>query len=164
MLKKTITYTDFNGSERSEDFYFNLSKAELVELQVSEKQGFSQMLNDIVKAEDPKEIVAIFKKIILLSYGEKSDDGRRFIKSDELRDNFTQTEAYSNLFVELSTDDEAATAFVRGIVPADFADTDFDALAAGEEEKPVETANVTEGPLSEPVSNVLPHAQVTVVT
>lgn len=118
MLKKTITFDDYNGKTVTEDFYFNLTKAELVELQMSEKDGFSEALELIVKSEDGKMIIEHFKKIILLSYGEKSDDGRRFKKTDELREEFAQTEAYSSLFIELATDANAATEFINGIVPA----------------------------------------------
>ena len=118
MLKKKITYKDYNDRTVVEDFYFNLTKAELVELQLSEKDGFSEALAKIVKSEDGKMIVEHFKKIILLSYGEKSEDGRRFKKTVELREEFSQTEAYSNLFVDLATDANAAAAFINGIVPA----------------------------------------------
>lgn len=117
MFKKTITYTDYNGTERTEDFYFNLTKAELMEAELSANGGLEAMLKKIVNSKDAPKIVEMFKKIILMSYGEKSDDGRRFIKNDEIREAFAQTEAYSELFMELSTDAEKAAAFVNGIVP-----------------------------------------------
>ena len=121
MLKKTITYTDYNGVERKEDFYFNLTKAEIMEMEMSISGGLTEMINRIVAAQDAPAIVKIFKELILKAYGEKSADGRRFMKVDEngapLSINFAQTEAYSQLFMELATDADAASAFVNGIVP-----------------------------------------------
>lgn len=119
MLKKTITYTDYDGNERTEDFYFNLSKAELLEMQLSENGGLQTLLQKIISEQDSKKITEIFKSIFLKSYGEKSPDGKRFIKSEELTKAFTETEAYSNLFCELASSAEACAAFVNGIVPAD---------------------------------------------
>lgn len=119
MLKKTITYTDYNGNERTEDFYFNLSKAEVMEMEMSTTGGMAEMIQKIVSAQDAPAIIKIFKEIILKSYGEKSPDGKRFIKSEEIARAFSQTEAYSELYMELSTDADAAAAFVRGIVPED---------------------------------------------
>lgn len=121
MIKKTITYEDFNGKKVTEDFFFNLTKTELVELEVSEKEGLSEALKAIVDAQDNNQIVEKFKKIILLSYGQKSDDGRRFIKNDQLREEFSQTEAFSELFIELATDADAAAKFISGVVPASMA-------------------------------------------
>jgi hypothetical protein len=119
MLKKTISFEDFNGHQVTEDYYFHLSKAELIEMEVSQKGGLSEMMQRIVTSEDGAQIIAMFKKIVLTAYGIKSEDGRRFIKSPELRDSFEQTEAYSTLFMELATDGKAAGDFVNGIVPAD---------------------------------------------
>lgn len=117
MLKKTITFTDYNGAERTEDFYFNLSKAEVMEMELSTTGGLAEMINKIVSAQDTPSIVKIFKDIILKAYGEKSPDGRRFIKSEELSEAFSQTEAYSELYMELSTNAEAAAKFVNEILP-----------------------------------------------
>lgn len=117
MLKKTITYTDYNGTTRKEDFYFNLTQAEVTELEVSVEGGLVEMINRIVAAQNGKVIIETFKDIILRAYGEKSPDGRRFIKNQEVRDAFAQTEAYSKLFMELATDAKAASEFVNGIVP-----------------------------------------------
>lgn len=117
MLKKTITYTDYNGSERIEDFYFNLTKAEVVEMEMSTTGGLAEMIKKIVAAQDAPSIIAIFKKLILKAYGEKSPDGKRFIKSDEISNAFSQTEAYSQLFMELATDADKAAEFVNGITP-----------------------------------------------
>ena len=117
MLKKTITYTDYNGVERKEDFYFNLTKAEIMEMEMSISGGLTEMINRIVAAQDAPAIVKIFKELVLKAYGVKSPDGKRFIKSDELATEFAQTEAYSQRFMELATDADAASAFVNGIVP-----------------------------------------------
>lgn len=117
MLKKTITYTDYNGQERTEDFYFNLNKAEITEMEMSTTGGLTEMINRIVAAKDAPSIIQIFKKLILKAYGEKSLDGKRFVKSDELSTAFSQTEAYSKLFMELATDDKAAANFFNGIIP-----------------------------------------------
>lgn len=119
MLKKTITYTDYNGTERKEDFYFNLSKAEVMEMEMSTSGGLAQMINKIIEAQDSPAIIKIFKDLILKAYGEKSPDGKRFIKSHELSEAFAQTEAYSNLFMELATDADAAAKFVNGITPVE---------------------------------------------
>lgn len=119
MLKKTITYEDFNGVERKEDFYFNLSKAEIMEMQFGTVGGLDVMLKKIIDAKDVKSIMDTFKMLILKAYGIKSDDGRRFIKSEEIAKEFEQTEAYSILYMELASDDNAAAEFVNGIIPKD---------------------------------------------
>lgn len=119
MLKKTITYTDYNGVERKEDFYFNLSKAEIMEMELSTTGGLSEMIQRVVTSKDTPSIMKIFKELILKAYGEKSADGKRFLKSPELSRSFEQTEAYSNLFMELATNAEAAAKFVNEIVPSD---------------------------------------------
>ena len=118
MLKKTVTYVDYNGVERTEDFYFNLSKAEVAEMELSVDGGFSKMLEEIVKSNDNARILELFKEMVLKAYGEKSADGRRFVKSKELAEAFSQTEAYSEIFMELAMDEKAAAAFVNGIMPA----------------------------------------------
>lgn len=121
MLKKTINYTDYNGAERKEDFYFNLTKAEVMEMELSTTGGLAESIKRIVAAQDQPAIIKVFKELILKSYGEKSPDGKRFIKSPELSEAFSQTEAYSILFMELATDDNAGAKFINGIVPADMA-------------------------------------------
>ena len=121
MLKKTIKYVDFDGTERSEEYRFHLSKSELMEMELSTSGGMERMVNRIVNARDAKSLVKIFKEIILKSYGELSDDGKYFIKvkdGHKLADDFAQTEAYSELFMELTTNEEAAAEFINGIVPA----------------------------------------------
>jgi len=119
MLKKTIKYVDYNGQEREEDFYFDLSTAEITEMELSKTGGLSNTIQSIVKAKDMPSLIKLFKELIFKSYGEKSADGRRFIKSEELSIAFSQTPAYSILFMELASDDKAASAFVNGIIPAD---------------------------------------------
>ena len=121
MIKKTVTYTDYNGVERTESFYFNLSKAEVMEMEMSTAGGMAESIQKIVDAKGAPAIIRVFKDLVLKAYGVKSDDGRRFIKSKELSDEFSQTEAYSQIFMELATDDKAAAAFINGIVPADLA-------------------------------------------
>jgi len=118
MLKKTIEFKDFNGNTRKEDFYFNLTQAEVTEMELSVEGGLVEMINRIVAAQDGGQIIAVLKDLILKSYGEKSPDGRRFVKNQEVRDNFAQTEAYSKLFMELATDANAAGDFIKGVVPA----------------------------------------------
>ena len=118
MLTKKITYTDYNGVERTENFYFNLTKAEIAEMELGTEGGLSNMVQRIVDAKDTPAIMRVFKELIMKSYGEKSADGKRFIKSKELSEAFTQTEAYSELFIELATNPDAPAAFVNGIVPA----------------------------------------------
>ena len=118
MLKKTLNYVDYNGVERKEDFYFNLTKAEVTEMELSVDGGLSQMIEQLVNAKDNKQIIALFKEIILKAYGEKSADGRRFIKSKEISEAFSQTEAYSELFVELALNEDEAAKFIKGILPA----------------------------------------------
>lgn len=118
MLKKTIKYIDYNGAERTEDFYFNLSKAEVMEMEMSTSGGLAEMITRIVAAQDQPAIIKIFKELILKAYGEKSPDGKRFEKKNgELAAAFAETEAFSQLFMELATDADAASKFVNGIVP-----------------------------------------------
>ena len=119
MLKKLIKYTDYNGKERQENFYFYLNKAELMEMELGTVGGMQNLIQLIIDKQDIPEIIKAFKMIILKSYGEKSADGVRFIKSEELSNAFSQTEAYANLYMELISDAKAAAAFINGIVPAD---------------------------------------------
>ena len=117
MIKKTITYVDFDGNEREEEFYFNLTEAEVVELELGMTGGLSETLRKIIATSDTPSIIKYFKDIILKAYGEKSPDGKRFIKSEELSTAFAQTNAYSDLFMELAMDDKMASEFVNGILP-----------------------------------------------
>jgi hypothetical protein len=122
MLKKNIKYVDYDGIDRAEDFYFNLNKAEVIELQLGTVGGLTKTLEKIVQEKDTSRIIEYFKTIILKAYGEKSADGRRFIKSQELRDAFEQTEAYSELFMELASDAKMAAEFINGVLPKEAAD------------------------------------------
>ena len=117
MLKKTITYTDFNGIERTEDFYFNMTKAELVDMQLTSSGGYADYLQAIVDAKDVPALVKVMKELVFKAYGKKSEDGRRFIKSEELSKEFAETEAYSDLYMELVSDDKKAADFINGIIP-----------------------------------------------
>lgn len=119
MLKRSITYEDFNGETTTDIFYFNISKPELIELEVEVDQGFTNWLQQIIETKEKKGLIEQFKRIILLAYGEKTPDGKRFVKSDELREQFSQTAAYQTLFMELATDDDAAAAFLKGVLPND---------------------------------------------
>lgn len=120
MLKKRIKYVDYNNTEREEDFYFNLNKAELAEMELSTEGGLQNWIEKVVDAQDMPQLIELFKMLILKSYGEKSGDGKRFIKNDKLSEEFSQTEAYAELFMELATDEKAAADFVNGIIPAEF--------------------------------------------
>lgn len=121
MLKKTIKYSDYNGDKREESFYFNLSKAEVAEMDLSTPGGYTEMINQIIEAKDTTSLVKVFKELILKAYGERPLDSKYFIKIDEngrpLYNKFMQTEAYSELFMELSTNTESAIEFVNGIMP-----------------------------------------------
>lgn len=121
MIKETIKYVDYNNIERKEDFYFNLSKAELLEMQASEAGGLDKYIERITNEQDIQKVIAFFKKLVLMSYGKKSDDGKRFIKSKEISDEFSQTEAYSELFMSLASDADKAAAFVNGLIPSNLA-------------------------------------------
>ena len=119
MLKKDITYVDFNGVERTEPFYFNLTKAELVEMEMGISGGLTALIKRVSETNNTPELIRIFKSLILKSYGEKSLDGKNFMKNNTIREQFESTEAYSVLFMELATDAEAAANFVNGLVPAE---------------------------------------------
>ena len=117
MVVEKIKYTDFNGLEREEEFMFNLTEAEITEMELTTDGGLSDSIKKIIAAQDTPEIIKVFKMLLLKSYGEKSADGRRFVKSDKLSEEFAQTNAYSKLFMKLATDDKAAVAFINGIMP-----------------------------------------------
>ena len=123
MLKKTITYKDYNGVERTEDFWFNLNETEITEMELGVHGGYTAMVNKIIATKDFPTLIKIFKGLVLAAYGEKSADGRMFIKEDRdgyrLSNNFKQTEAYNILYMELATDDKAAAEFVNRILPSD---------------------------------------------
>ena len=117
MVKKTITYVDFDGVTRTEDFYFNLTKAEITEMDLSYEGGLQPMVEKITTSKNITEILGVFKDIIRKAYGEKSLDGKHFMKSKEINDSFTSTEAYSELLMECLSDPDSASAFINGIIP-----------------------------------------------
>ena len=119
MLKKTIKYVDYNGNNREEDFYFNLTKAEIMKMEMSTTGGLAERINRIVAAQDAPAIITVFEDLIQKSYGVKTPDGRGFEKKQEHLDSFMATEAYSILYMELATDAEKAAEFINGVVPAD---------------------------------------------
>jgi hypothetical protein len=120
MYKITKTYTNFNDEEVTETFYFNLTKAELAEMDIS-NYGLGDYIKKIVDSKDRRELINLFKELLVKSYGIKSEDGREFRKNQAIRDRFTSTNAYSEIFMELATDEEAAAKFVEGIMPRDIA-------------------------------------------
>ena len=127
MLKKRIKFKDLDGNEIVDDFYFNLTKAEIAEMELEfatykdgeTTGGFGEMLQNVVKAGSGKVIIDTFKDILRRSYGVRSEDGRRFMKSPVYFEEFLETDAYSELFMQLVTDAGAAAAFIRGLVPQD---------------------------------------------
>jgi hypothetical protein len=121
MIKETITYTDFAGNERTEDHRFNLTKAEIMRMEMSTQGGLAERINRIIAAQDAPAIIAVFEDLIQKSYGVLTPDGRGFVKRKEDLDAFMATNAYSELFMKLATDSDAAAKFVNGIVPADMA-------------------------------------------
>lgn len=153
MLKRSITFKDFDGNTVTEEFRFHLNKVEIITLQFSEKGGFAEVLRRIIKENDEKQIVEHFKELILASYGVLEEGNRRrFKKSQELRDEFSQTEAFSELFIELATNDKAAAEFVRGVVPEgfDFDEADVDQLQLPVSNTPsAETDLTTDSPVSD---------------
>ena len=118
MIKYTKTYTDYNGNERTEDFYFNLSKAEVMKMEMSTSGGLAEHIQRVVNAQDMPTIISIFEDLVLKAYGIKSADGKRFEKSDAIREEFSQTAVYSDIFMELATDADKAAEFINGIIPA----------------------------------------------
>lgn len=121
MHKETITYEDYNGVEITEDFFFNFNKAELMEMQYGVAGGLDAILKRIVATNDMPGLITIFKDLVLKAYGQKSADGRRFIKTPELRTEFEQTPAYSIIFMKYATDDKAGAKFINNVIPADLA-------------------------------------------
>ena len=122
MLKKTVTYVDYNGVERTEDFYFNFSKAELMEMELSTVGGFSERVQKIIDAKDQPSLIRLIKDFVLDAHGVKSEDGRRFMKNEDIKAAFVENPAYSVIFMELATNADEAAKFVNGVAPADIAD------------------------------------------
>lgn len=121
MLKKTYTYIDFNGTERTEDFYFNLNEAEIMDMQLTTVGGLTELVDSIIKAKEGPAIAKLFKDLVLKSYGKKSADGKRFEKSQAIRDEFEQSPVFPKIYMELALDDAAGANFVNGILPSDLA-------------------------------------------
>lgn len=120
MIKKVIKYEDFDGNPREETFYFNLTKAEVTQIEmghVGNGTRLSQYITQITEAKNESELIKLFQELILLSYGQKSADGRQFVKNEQMKEEFKSTQAFSELFTELSTDAVAAAAFINGILP-----------------------------------------------
>lgn len=122
MLKKTITYTDYEGNQRTEDFYFNLTKTELVKMQLENGDAFADKIRAIIKAKDTAEIIKLFEEIVLKAYGVKVDGGRRFAKSAAAVQEFLETPAYDELYMELISDPKKFAAFINGLIPSDLAE------------------------------------------
>lgn len=117
MVKESITWTDYDGQERTEDFYFNLSQAEMVEMNLAIPGGLEKLLNDMINTKDVPKLADYFKTIICKAYGKKSPDGRKFMKSEEILDDFVSTEAYSIFYMSLATDAEKAADFINRVLP-----------------------------------------------
>lgn len=127
MLKKEITYETFDGETVTDTFYFNMTEAELIELQMGGSEAMDERLRRLIKTRNNADLFAMFKEIITVSVGEKSEDGRRFTKNEDIREAFVNSAAYSELFVELFTDVDKLTAFLVGILPRKFAN-DIEAI------------------------------------
>ncbi len=127
MYVKEIEYTDFNGVARKEKFYFNLTKAEILDMELGKTGGLTEYVQKIIEAQDTPAIMALFKTLLLKAYGVKSDDGRRFIKNDQVREDFEQTQAFSDLYMMLALNDDEASNFINSIIPDD--------MKASEEQK-----------------------------
>ena len=122
MIKKTVTYTDYNGVVRTEPFYFHFTQAEILDMEMSTEGGFAERIQRIIDAKDQTSLLKVIKKFVLDAYGVKSEDGRRFIKSQEVKEAFVECPAYSEIYMELLTDDEVAAEFVNKVVPDDMQD------------------------------------------
>lgn len=158
MIKKTIAFDDFNGNKVTEDFYFNLNKAEIAEMELSAKGGLGEYVKQIIKEEDGGKLVALFKELLVKSVGIRSEDGRQFIKKQEIIDYFTQSNAYSELFVELATNAEVASEFVNGVIPAGLQEEVAKQGSAEIEQKNTTPAWITEGrtPTQDELKNATP--------
>ena len=122
MIKKTVTYTDYNGVERTEPFYFHFTQAELLDMEMSTEGGFAERIQRIIDAKDQTSLLKVIKQFVLDAYGVKSDDGRRFIKKSEVKEAFVECPAYSEIYMEFLSDDKFAAEFVNGVIPSDMKD------------------------------------------
>lgn len=132
MIREVVKYEDYNGLEREEALYFNLNEAELMEMELTTAGGYAEMIEKIVAAQDGPSIFRIFKDLLLNSYGEKTPDGKGFLKSPELRAKFESSKAYSVIFMKLVTDSDAAAKFINGVIPSDMAKQLADTQAKSE--------------------------------
>ena len=123
MIKKTVTYKDLNGKERTETFYFHYFESEIMDMEMSEEGGLAERIQRIIDAKDQPSLLKVIKKFVIDAYGVKSDDGRRFDKSQEVKDTFVECPAFSKIYMELLTDDKAAAEFVNRVVPEDMKET-----------------------------------------
>lgn len=118
MIKKTITYKDYNDVERTEEFYFHFSESEILDMEFSMDGGFAERVQKMIDTKDQRALLQIIKKFVIDAFGVKSADGKRFIKNDEVKSEFVECPAYSMIFMELVADDEKAAEFVNGVIPA----------------------------------------------
>ena len=118
MLKKTVTYTDYNGVERTEAFYFHYNEAEILDMEMSTEGGFAERIQKIIDAKDEVSLMQVIKKFVIDAYGVKSEDGKRFIKNDVVRTEFLESPAYSQIWMELVMDDEIAADFINNVIPS----------------------------------------------
>ena len=117
MIKRTVTYEDYNGEKRTETFYFHFTEAEILDMEMSTEGGFAERIQRIIDAKDQSALMKLIKKFVIDAYGVKSDDGKRFIKNDEVKAAFLECPAYSDIFMDMVTDDKLAAEFVNGVVP-----------------------------------------------
>ena len=123
VLKKTIRYTDFDGTSREEDLYFNLSEAELLEMAIHHDrgvEGVAAYFKELGESKDPKLIIPAVKNMLLLAYGERSEDGRHFRKSPEITDDFVSSAAYQEMFMQMMSDRDTIMGFFKGALPAKY--------------------------------------------
>ena len=132
MLKKTVTYTDYNGIERTEAFYFHYTEAETLDMEMSTEGGFAERIQKIIDAKDQVSLMKLIKKFVIDAYGIKSEDGKRFIKNDKVKTEFLESPAYSKIWMELVMDDEVAADFVNNVIPSDMKGTLEDLIKAKE--------------------------------
>lgn len=144
MYKKNITYTDFNGDERTDAFYFNLSDAEILDLQVSYGGDMSRIMSNMLEKHDAKGLLGIITDLILTSYGEKSNDGKRFMKNQEIRDGFVTTDAYSKLVLDLLNDEKEFEKFMTNVIPSAKREALTDIIRKREQGETEEPENVVD--------------------
>lgn len=154
MLKLPITFEDFDGELVTEVHHFNLSRTDLVDLELLEEGGLERKLRRIVEEQDHRALIAEFKSLVLTAYGIRSEDGKRFIKNQQVREEFAQTAAYDSLFFLLATDDKAAANFWLGIVPKSLREEVEKEMAKDEDLKDLTPEPVISAPLPSPTASV----------